>query len=249
MSCRWCGEPHPREAIFCSVCKRPRTLLGYLIVALDKAVIPLTFLFVAFVFSAIQRTSTEEAERTRWLADSYREFGRAYNAYRKSTVDLELVFEQADGKEKSENLRQAISKLDETFNYIGSSLMPFGTVESSSSSSDLTDIGSVWLNCFVIPYFGNREKSVDPAQANWARLMSAARKCTPTSCPESVRDEVLKLSDKIYSGYCVGNMSGEVTPLADFFDYTQEVVTKGKGSVVYNRPIPYKKAGHKDQHQ
>jgi hypothetical protein len=209
------------------------------VVALDKAIIPLSLLFIAFLFSAVQRASVEDAERRQWLAESYREFGKAYNAYRKSTVDLELAFELEDPAKKAARVREAISDLDETFNYIGSTLMPFDIVERLLEPVSEGRIENAWHNCFIIPYFGDRE-NVDPQKANWALMLNAAKRCRPQSCPEDVKDEVLSLSAKVYSGHCIGDLKNQTIPLADFFDYTKEVVTRTKG-FDYDRPVPYEK--------
>lgn len=242
MNCKWCGTPNERQCSFCPKCGKPIRFIGYLIISLEKAIIPMSLLFIAYLFSNAQRDNMQEIEKIKWLAESYREFGSAYNKYRKSTVELELIFEEKDKTALPGNLRKAIIQLDESFNYIGSTLMPFDIMEKELISSEDRRIEKVWHNCFIIPYFGNEEGSPDPIDADWAKLMKAVKECGPDSCPIDIRERVVELSSKIYSGHCVGELKGEVIPLANFFDYTKTIITKaGESAYVGRRPIPKKK--------
>ncbi len=208
VSCKWCGASlKSNTAAFCSECKAPQTVFGYIAYATDfvgkTLAIPLTIVLVTFVLTKQQQESSLTLSSRQKLAEGLGEVGKIQADIRLAYSQINFMAATKDDTVPTKELRDAVMKYDVAIDSYGAKLGPFEEFARRPNyygplaPGEPTRLQKVWDQCFVKPYYGD-----DKTPGYLSQIKDKISTCGGNTCPKAVAQELRETYDKFYLGFC-----------------------------------------------
>jgi hypothetical protein len=236
-----------------------------------------------------QNKINRKNETRQWKLLEYKNFCEAYKEFRTASFKIELLL-LADRKKIDINeLQKAIISFDQAFNNVGYALMPFDisdmieknkpikektllkknvdTVKILGKNSSSYNFSKIWLQNFVLPYYGGFLASSDDTlhydyypdssycdryKAVFKEIVQLVRDSTVDHFKRinTLCDTLLNINLSIFKGNYLllkvnkneYEVSDSIRCLSEFFDEIKRNISEDTTKIKYFNPIQMKKA-------
>jgi hypothetical protein len=164
--------------------------------------IPLAIGIVTFWLTSKQQEAAVIVANRQKLADAMGEFGKVKAAARLAYTQISLMALPNGTTVPAKDLKDAVTRLDVAIASFGAKLAPFEefvrrTNYYAIGSDKTSPLQKAWDRCFVLPYWGTDKKI-----GYLTRIEENLIKCDETVCPKTVAQELKRIHDEFYKGYC-----------------------------------------------
>jgi hypothetical protein len=206
--CKWCGtELAANAADFCATCQAPQTGLAKLMYAANfiakNFAIPLMIGVVTLLLTTRQQEAALVVSNRQKLAEALSDVGKVQADSRLAYTQIALMALPNGRTVPAKDLKDAATRLDVAISSFGAKIGVFdefvrrtkyyGAIERHKASP----LQKAWDECFVSPYWGVYK------QPGYLQVIEGElTKCDEAACPKMVAQEIKRIHDEFYKGYC-----------------------------------------------
>jgi hypothetical protein len=205
--CKWCGTAlASNTAEFCATCQAPQTRLAKFLYALNfiatTLAIPLAIGVVTLLLTHQQQEAAIIVANRQKLAEALSEVGKVQADSRLAYTQIALMALPSGTTVPAKDLKDAATRLDVAIASFGAKLGLFDefarrTKYYSIKPNEASPLQNVWDRCFVLPYWG------DGKSPGYLHVIEQnLTKCDEAVCPKAVAQEVKRIHDEFWQGYC-----------------------------------------------
>lgn len=205
--CKWCGTALPTAAAeFCATCDAPQTCLARFLYAMNflakNLAIPLAIGIVTLLLANGQQEAAIIVANRQKLAEALSDVGKVQADYRLAYTQILFMASSSGATVPAKDLKDAATRADVAIASFGAKLGPFEefarrTKYYDIKPSEASPLQKVWDRCFVYNYWGD-DKKVGYLTLTTENLA----KCDEAVCPTAVAQELRRIHDEFYQGYC-----------------------------------------------
>lgn len=205
--CKWCGTALASDtAEFCATCQAPQTRRAKSLYALNfiakTFAIPLTIGVVTLLLTHRQQEAALIVANRQKLAEALSDVGKVQADSHLAYTQIALMALPSGAKVPAKDLKDAVTRLDVAISSFGAKLGPFEEFARRTNyynikPNEASPLQNAWDRCFVLPYWGDG-KNPGYLQA----IEQSLTECDDAVCPRVVAQEVKRIHDEFYQGYC-----------------------------------------------
>jgi hypothetical protein len=205
--CKWCGTALPTAtAEFCATCHAPQTCLARFLYTMNflasNLAIPLAIGIVTLLLANSQQEAALVVANRQKLAEALSDVGKVQADYRLAYTQIMFMASSSGATVPAKDLKDAATRADVAIASFGAKLGPFEefarrTKYYNIKPNEASPLQQVWDRCFVYDYWGDGKKP-----GYLTSITENLAKCDEAVCPKAVAQELSRIHDEFYQGYC-----------------------------------------------
>jgi hypothetical protein len=164
--------------------------------------IPLLIGIATWLLATWQQEAAVIVANRQKLAEALSDVGKVQSDHRLAYTQILFMASSSGATVPGKDLKDAATRLDLAIASFGAKLGPFEEFARRTKYYDIkpneaSPLQQVWDRCFVHAYWGDDKKP-----GHLTSITENLAKCDENNCPKAVAQELKRIFDEFYQGYC-----------------------------------------------